>query len=118
MSRRDDDILLEDILEAIRKVNRYTAGYEFKHFIADEKTIDAVVRNIEIVGEAVTKLSDPLKSSYTNVDWKRIKGMRNRIVHEYFGVDVSIVWAIVTSHLPILEKQIENILANLSQGKE
>jgi uncharacterized protein with HEPN domain len=115
MSKRDADILLEDILQAIEKIARYTENYELKHFIADDKTIDAVVRNIEIIGEAVSKLPDELKEANSDVEWKRIKGMRNRIVHEYFGVDVGIVWAIITQHLPDLAMQVKDILSELDQ---
>lgn len=94
MSRRDADILLEDILEAIQKVLRYTNGMTVDEFISDDKTIDAVVRNIEVIGEATTKLPDKLKAKYPSVDWVKIKGMRNRLIHEYFGVDVQIIWTV------------------------
>ncbi len=113
MSKRDADILLEDIVLAIDKSLRYTQGYDLKQFVSDEKTIDAVARNIEIIGEATTKLPEDLKLQYPEVDWKRIKGMRNRIVHEYFGVDIGIVWEIVANHLPNLKLQIEAILRSL-----
>lgn len=109
--------MLEDILEAIAKIARYTPAYDLRQFIADEKTVDAVVRNLEIIGEAVTKLPENLKSQNPDVDWKRLKGMRNRIVHEYFGVDLGIVWTIITEQLPIFEKQIVLILNQLYNDK-
>ncbi len=117
MSKRDADILLEDIILAIDKSTRYTQGYDLKQFVSDEKTIDAVARNIEIIGEATTKLPEDLKLKHPEVDWKRIKGMRNRIVHEYFGVDIGIVWEIVSNHLPILKKRIEVILKDLNDSQ-
>lgn len=117
MSRRDTDILLEDMLLAIDKALKYTKDLDFKQFTEDDKTIDAVTRNIEIVGEASTKLSEDLKQQYPGIDWKRIKGMRNRIVHDYFGVDMGIVWEVISNHLPLLKKQIEAILQDFEQDR-
>lgn len=113
MSKRDNDILLEDILNAIEKALRYTEGFSLKRFVNDEKTVDAVARNIEVIGEATTKLPDEIKDQFPMVEWRRIKGMHNRIVHEYFGIDVGILWTIVTDHLPVLKNQIQDILLKI-----
>jgi uncharacterized protein with HEPN domain len=103
-------LLLEDILESAKKIKKFTKGMSFEKFIQDEKTIDAVIRNFEIIGEASNRLPDEFKSKYDNIDWMRIKGFRNRIVHDYFGIDHSIVWKIIESFLPRLIREI-NILA-------
>ena len=92
MSPREWRLRVEDVLDAIAKIERYVEGLTFDQFKADEKTIDAVVRNLEVIGEAVRHLSaqsDPLIAS---IPWADIAGMRNILVHEYFGVDLEIVW--------------------------
>ncbi len=110
MSKRDPGLLLEDITAAIEKIERYVAGIAFDRFTADDKTIDAVVRNLEIIGEAVGKLSDELKIKYPNVEWQDIKDFRNLLTHEYFGVDLEIVWKIVQDDLPALMDAVREIL--------
>ena len=82
----------------------------FDDFKRDRKTIDAVVRNFEIIGEASKFIPEDIRMKYENVDWKGIVGLRNRIAHEYFDISLSIVWHIVTEELPILEEQMKGIL--------
>ena len=91
MSNRSAKLLIEDILASAEKIQRYTAGMTFEQFTVDEKTTDAVARNFEIIGEAANRLPEEVRSQYTNIDWDRIRGFRNRIVHDYFGMDYSIV---------------------------
>jgi len=105
MSDRSPKLLIEDILSSAQKIQRYTAGMTFEQFAADEKTIDAVARNFEIIGEAANRLPDEFKSQYSNIDWDRMRGFRNRIVHNYFGIDYSIVWNIIQSFLPALVEE-------------
>lgn len=102
MSKRDNDLLLQDIIEAAQKILRYTQDLSFESFIDDEKTIDAVIRNFEIIGEAASRLSEDFKSTHSNINWKKLKGFRNRLVHEYFGVDHKILWSIVQNELAVL----------------
>ena len=109
MSKRNDKLLILDILDCIAKIQRYTKGYTLREFTRDTKTIDAVVRNIEIIGEASKHLSRKIKSRI-DLPWKQVIGMRNIIVHEYFGVDVKIVWKIVNSQLDELKDLFENAL--------
>lgn len=109
MSKREPKFLIEDIIESASKILDYTNGLTFEQFIVDEKTKDAVIRNFEIVGEAANRLPDNIKESYTSIDWNRIRGFRNRIVHEYFGVDYSIIWQIKDTYLPNLITQLKNI---------
>ena len=85
--------MLSDILSASNKIISYTEGMSFEKFLSDEKTIDAVIRNFEIIGEAANRLPDDIKDQFASVDWFRLRGLRNRIVHDYMGIDFSIVWS-------------------------
>jgi len=102
MSKRDPSLLVEDIIDSANKILDYTANFSFEEFIKDGKTIDAVIRNFEIIGEAANRLPEEFKDKHSNIDWHRIRGFRNRIVHDYFGIDYSIVWEIKESFLPAL----------------
>lgn len=102
MSKREPHLLIENIVESANKILLYTNNLTFEAFQKDNKTIDAVIRNFEIIGEAANRLSDDFKDKYSNIDWHRIRGFRNRIVHDYFGIDYSIVWEIKETFLPKL----------------
>ncbi len=108
MSKRDNALLVADILEIARKILRYTQGQRFEDFLSEEKTVDAVVRNFEIIGEAANRLSEGFKIHYSGIDWQQIRGFRNRIVHDYFGIDHEIVWRIRDTFLPLLIEQLGN----------
>ncbi|HJX26598.1 MAG TPA: DUF86 domain-containing protein [Thermoanaerobaculia bacterium] len=107
MPKRDSDLLMEDILEAVRKISRYTDGMAQSDFLQDEKTIDAVVRNLEVVGEATRHLPEDFISRHPDVPWRQIAGLRNRIVHEYFGLDLEIIWQVIRHDLPTLQARLE-----------
>lgn len=113
MSKRDDKLLLEDILESAEKILEYTAGLDYATFIIDSKTADAVIRNFEIIGEAANRLSPQLRNDYPNIDWTRIRGFRNRIVHDYFGIDYQIVWRIIEDNVAALITDIRQVLNQL-----
>ncbi|MBS4070546.1 uncharacterized protein with HEPN domain [Algoriphagus aquaeductus] len=115
MSRRDIDLLLMDMKESAEKILKYTEGLTYDDFLRDDKTIDAVVRNFEIIGEASIRIEDDFKLDHPQIEWKKLRGFRNRIVHEYFGIDYEIVWSIIESDLEELIFQLEEILKN---GKE
>lgn len=105
MSKRQPILLIQDILESGDKILSYTAGLTFDQFRSDSKTIDAVVRNFEIIGEAANRLPEEFKDLHPDIDWQRMRGFRNRIVHDYFGIDFNIVWQIKeTALLEMLEK--------------
>lgn len=108
MSKRDLFLLLEDILESGLKIRKYTDDLTYEDFLNDEKTIDAVVRNFEIIGEASARIDGDFKILHAHIEWDRLRGLRNRIVHEYFGVDYGIVWAIV-------EKDLEDLIDHISK---
>ncbi len=110
MSKRTASLLLEDILDSCEKILDYTKELTFEHFQTDNKTIDAVIRNFEIIGEASNLLPDEIKEKYTEIDWFRIRGFRNRVVHDYFGIDLQIVWKITFDQIPDLISNISRIL--------
>jgi uncharacterized protein with HEPN domain len=101
--------LIEDIIDSGEKILVYTKGLTFDQFIQDSKTIDAVVRNFEIIGEAANRLPDSFKDKFPDIDWHRIRGFRNRIVHDYFGIDFAIVWQIKDSYLPEMISKLQSI---------
>ena len=109
MPRRDPDLLLEDIRSAIVRIESYTRGLKREQFLTDEKTIDAVARNLEIIGEAVRWLPDEFKAQHEGIQWEQIAGLRNRIVHDYFGLDLEIIWQVVQTSLPELREQLDEI---------
>ena len=113
MSKRDSKLLLSDILSSIEKIKAYTADDTFETFIENSKTIDAVVRNFEIIGEAANRLPEDFKDSRKEINWLRIRGFRNRIVHDYMGIDFQIVWTIIEKDLDQLAKDIATILQQL-----
>ena len=106
MSKRDPLVLLEDIILAIQKVGRYTAQMDLDAFLADELVVDGVARNLEIIGEAARQLPEEFRRNHAEVPWTQIAGLRNRIVHDYFGLDLEIIWEIIQHDLPELEKQV------------
>ena len=114
MSKRPPQLLISDILESSRKITAYTKGMTFEQFSVDEKTIDAVIRNFEIIGEAANKLPEEFRDEWPVIEWQRVRGFRNRIVHDYAGIDLTIVWQIKETYLPEMTAQIENISGKLS----
>ncbi len=109
MSKRPVDLLLEDIGEAIDRIQQYTEGLSFENFSNDRKTIDAVVRNLEIIGEAANRLPEEFKQNHSEVEWYKVVGLRHRIVHEYFGIDLQIIWQILQKDLLELRHNISRM---------
>ncbi|WP_278908478.1 HepT-like ribonuclease domain-containing protein [Leyella stercorea] len=101
-----DKSRLEHILQAIERIRRYTKGKTFDDFIADDMMYYAVVKNIDIIGEASNMLTEEFRNTHPDTPWKLVNGMRNYIVHEYFQVDNNVVWDVITGDLLLLEKQI------------
>ncbi|MCC8408705.1 DUF86 domain-containing protein [Mucilaginibacter sp. UR6-1] len=112
MSKRQPNLLLEDILESAEKIFAYTASLNYEEFINDSKTIDAVVRNFEIIGEAANRLPEDFRDANPEIDWHKIRGLRNRIVHDYFGIDYNIIWSIKQDYLANLIAQIITLSNN------
>ncbi len=107
---RDFRVYLEDILSAILKVKSYTSGLSLQDFLQDDKTFDAVVRNLEVIGEAAKHLPDDARKRAPGINWKKIAGLRDILIHEYFGIDGEIVWDVVQHKLPTLETAVTHML--------
>jgi len=109
---RDLKLYLDDILISIERIEEYAGVLSFEEFSDDRKTIDAVVRNFEIIGEAVKNIPYDIRDCY-DYEWRSIAGLRDILIHGYFGVSVSIVWDIIQNELPELKAQIRSILDNM-----
>ncbi len=108
---KDRSIYLLAIQECIQRITRYTAGYTIHDFLADEKTQDAVIRNIEIIGQAVRDYgAEDLIRNSPDVPWQQVAGMRNIIAHEYLGLDLVLTWEVVVSHLEQLDIAVGEML--------
>lgn len=104
--KKQPEIFLKHMLDAARKIESYIKGYDREQFLSDEKTVDAVVRQLEIIGEAAGRVPGSLVSD-SPIPWKTIIGMRNMLIHEYFGVEYEIVWETATTHLKVLKKYLK-----------
>jgi uncharacterized protein with HEPN domain len=120
MSKRDPRLFMTDVLDAIEKIERYTAGLTFDQFEANEMVLDAVVRNLEIIGEATRYIPATLRERYNQIEWSRVVGFRNIVIRAYFAVDVEIVWTIATQRLSELKAVLTEMLEDydLQEGDE
>lgn len=107
MPKREVQLYLTDIKDSIVRIEEYTRDFSFNDFKSDLKTIDAVVRNFEIIGEAAANLPEDFTEKYSEIPWSQIIGMRNKVAHEYFGIDPKIIWKTIQEDLPALKKQLE-----------
>lgn len=110
MSKRDWKLFINDILECIEKIETYLASLSYDDFLSDDKTKDAVVRNLEVIGEAAKQIPEQIRQKYPEIPWQQIAGLRNRLIHGYFVVDYGIIWNIITKELPDLKTKIIEIL--------
>ncbi|MEQ8476118.1 DUF86 domain-containing protein [Fulvivirga sp.] len=111
MSKRDHLLLLMDMKDAADKILRYVEGLNYDSFVNDEKTTDAVIRNFEIIGEAANRLNPDFKTNTPEIAWNRLRGFRNRIVHDYFGIDYEIVWSIIENDIAELVHQLDILIS-------
>ena len=111
---KDDRVYLWHIRDCIDRILDYTKDGQ-EAFLGDSKTQDAVIRNLEIIGEAVKNISGDLKNAYPDIPWQRIAGMRDRMIHEYFGVNLQIVWERVEQDVPDLQQKVQSILKALEK---
>jgi uncharacterized protein with HEPN domain len=113
---RDSTLFLHDILESCNHILEFIKEYNFKDFNQDERTSSAVIRKLEIIGEAAKRVPDDIKLKYRNVPWKDMAGMRDNLTHAYFGIDYDLVWQTTTNNIPQLIKEITKILDDLKHN--
>lgn len=107
---RNESLYLADIQESCEKVLRYTKGMTYKNFINDDLHFDAVLRNLEIIGEAVKNISEETRKKYPKIKWRKIAGFRDIVAHEYFGINDETVWDIVEKEIPALLAIVKTML--------
>jgi len=115
MKRRDYRDYLQDILDAVNDIESFVGSMSYEEFIRDRKTLNAVVRSIEIIGEASKNIPDTVKAKYKELPWKQMTGMRDKLIHAYFGVDVETLWKAVKENIPPLKQAIQKILKDLEK---
>lgn len=113
MSKREYKLFLLDILECIKRIEKYTDGFTQKKLEGNELVADAVIRNLEIIGEAAKNIPADLRKQSPEIPWKKIIGFRNIVIHEYFKVDLSNTWTIIDIQLPVLKPQIKELLKRI-----
>jgi uncharacterized protein with HEPN domain len=107
---RDEHLLLKDILTALDRIDSYTKGMSFEAFVADDKTVNAVIYNFLVIGEAVKLLPQTVTGKYPEIPWRQIAGMRDKLTHTYFSIDYELVWKTITIVLPQFRRVIQKIL--------
>lgn len=111
--RKDPKIFLKHIQESIEKIERHIKGMSEDEFEDDIKTQDAIIRRIEIIGEAVKNLPSEFKKKHSEIEWREIAGMRDKLIHEYFGVNLNMVWEVIRKDIPKLKRQISELLEEI-----
>ena len=112
---RDYSLFLKDILAAIESIQSFVAGMDFESFLDDDKTVSAVVRKFEIIGEAAKQIPEDVRGRYPMIPWKEMAGMRDRLIHFYFGIDHLLVWKTIQERLPETKQQVQRLLENNRQ---
>lgn len=110
MSPRNWEFRIEDILDSLDLISEYVKGLDYENWKKDRKTIDAVIRNIEIIGEAANHIPTDIQEKYNEIPWYEMKGMRNILIHEYFGVDIDVLWRTIQEDLPSLKIKVKKMI--------
>lgn len=118
MNKKDESVYLKHILDSIEKIEEYTKEVEEDKFARNTLIQDGVIRQLEIIGEAGRRISQDFRKRYKDIPWEDITGMRDKLIHGYFGVDLQTVWDTVKKDIPVLEREIKKILKEISQIKE
>jgi len=113
MKDRKYKMFIEDILASMENIENYIKDLEFEEFEADKMRIDAVIRNLEVRGEVAKNIPEEIRKKYPNIPWKKMIGLRNITIHEYFGVDLSIIWEIISRNIPETKPEIVKVLEKL-----
>ncbi|MCK4311907.1 MAG: DUF86 domain-containing protein [Candidatus Cloacimonetes bacterium] len=108
--KKDKKIFIEDIISSMNKIEEYIEGISYQDFVKSDIVIDAVVRNLEIIGEAAKNIPESFRNEKNDIPWKNMIGLRNIVIHEYFGVDLSIIWKIITVNIPKTKKDILKLI--------
>ncbi len=116
MTPRDSQDYLADLLTSAREVKAFTRGMSFARFEKDRKTINAVIRSLEVMGEAAKQIPEDLKRRHPEIPWKRMAGMRDKLIHEYSGVDLEIVWTVLREELPPLVPLLKSIYREVKKS--
>jgi len=109
VSPRDWFFRIQDIVDSLTYIESYVHGMNYGQWVNDHKTMDAVIRNLEIIGEAAKHIPPETMNRYPDIPWGKMRAMRNVLIHEYFGVDVEVIWKTVTEDLPILKRQLDEV---------
>jgi uncharacterized protein with HEPN domain len=115
MKKREYRDYLQDIIDSINDIEAFTSGMDFESFMKDKKTVNAVVRSIEVVGEATKRIPKSIRDKHPAVPWRKMAGMRDKLIHEYFGVDLEILWKTTKEDIPSLKSAIQDVLKCLKK---